>query len=129
MPEPSKNRPQSVPGPEDRPISGRKQERVTPKGFERSLLLNRLLVLARVAIDLVERQETAADPACLDVAEIAALVLRDYGDRTLRELKFEGAVLDSEGIELWFQTRPQGKVVKWSLLLTRHKPGSSDPSP
>jgi len=83
------------------------------------LLLDQLLTLARVVIDLVERQETAGDPVDLDEAEIAALVLHDYGGRTLPELKVHRATLSPEGIELDFRTRALDREFLWSLKLTR----------
>jgi len=93
------------------------------------LLLNQLLTLARVVIDLVEQQETAGDPVWLDEAQIVALVLRDYGVRTLPGLTVHRATLSQEGIELDFQTLLQDQEVSWSLKLTRHSPGSSEAKP
>jgi len=95
----------------------------------RQSLLDLLRVLARVVIDLVERQEKAGDLVWLDAVEIAALVLRDYGDRTLRELRLHGVALSSEGIELLFETGEKDQPVLWSLILTRQSPGKSEPSP
>ncbi len=111
------------------PILVRKEQPGSLRELERHLLLNQLQVLAHVVIDLVERQETAADPVLLDEAQIAALVLHDYGDRTLPELRVHRAMLSLEGIELDFRTRPPDQEVLWSLRLARHKPGISDPSP
>ncbi len=115
--------------PEFLPTSTHKAQQMKREEIERHLLLGQLLVLARVAIGLVERQETAEDPVWLDVAEIAALVLRDYGDRKLSGLLFEGGKLDQGGIVLFFRTPGRGQEVEWSLTLTRHKPGKSEPSP
>ncbi len=124
-----KNFPQNEPGPKLLPTLPRKRLPESPKDPAAGLLINQLLTLARVVIDLVERQETAADPVCLGEVEIAALVLRDYGDRKLLELKVHRAMLSREGIELDFQTGDLGQGVSWSLKLTHHKPGSSDPRP
>ncbi len=110
------------------PTSDHKKEPRTRVDPDR-LLLNQLLVLARVAIDLVERQEKAEDRAWLDEAEIAALVLRDYGTQKSQGLRLEGALLSQEGIELYFESRHQDPTVLWSLILTRYKPGRSEPSP
>lgn len=125
----AKKRPQSERGPAVLTISTHKTVPKTPRGLERPLLLNQLLTLARVVIDLVERQETAEDPVCLDEAEIVALVLHDYGDRTLPGLKVHRATLSQAGIELDFGTQHLGREVLWSLKLTRHKPGRSEASP
>ncbi len=103
--------------------------RATLKEAEPHLLLNQLLTLAHVVIDLVERQETVGDPVELGEAEIAALVLHDYGDRTLPELRVHRAALSVKGIELEFRTRALDQEVSWSLKLTRHNPGKSEPSP
>jgi len=111
------------------PISTHMNQRKILTKSESHLLLDQLLVLARVAIDLVERQEKAADPVALDEAEIAALVLRDYGDRKLSGVRLKRGMLCSKGIGLSFQTQSQGQEVWWSLILTRHSAGSSAPSP
>jgi len=102
---------------------------VSLRDLEPHLLLDQLLVLVRVATDLVERQEKAASQVAIDEAEIAALVLRDYGARKSPGLKFHLAMLSPEGIELYFETQSQGQEALWSLILTLHKPGSSVPSP
>lgn len=124
-----KKHPRSEQGRSGLTISSHKTLPKSLRGLERPLLLDQLLTLARVAIDLVQRQEKAEDPVYLDEAEIVALVLHDYGDRTLPGLKVHRAMLSQAGIELDFGTQHLGREVLWSLKLTRHKPGRSEASP
>ncbi len=109
---PQSERDHSVP-----PTLSRTSRPAIPAGFVQPLLLDQLLILARVAIDLVELQEKAEDPVSLDEAQIAAVVLRDYGDRKLRELRLHSAQLSAEGIALYFETGKRGQVTSWSLKL------------